>query len=57
MLSCCLKCRKNAKSIYPKISVTSNGKTMILLNYAISGSKKSKFTNKKNKKKNKWIIE
>ena len=57
MLSYCLKCRKNAKSIYPKISVTSNGKTMILSNCAISGSKKSKFINNKKKKKSKWIIE
>ena len=52
MLSYCLKCRKNAKSIYPKISVTSNGKAMILLNYAISGSKKSKFINNKKKRAN-----
>ena len=52
MLPYCLKCRKNAKSIYPKISVTSNGKTMILSNYAISGSKKSKFINNNKKKAN-----
>ena len=42
MLSYWLKCRKNAKNINPKISVTSNGKTMILSNCAICGSKKSK---------------
>ena len=30
MLSYCLKCRKNTEKINPKISATSNGKTMIL---------------------------
>ena len=41
--SYCLKCRKNTENIDPKISATSNGKTMILSNYAICGSKKSRF--------------
>ena len=53
MLSYCLKCRKNTGNINPNISGTSNGKTMILSNCAISGSKKSKFI----KKRSKWIIE
>ena len=43
MLSYCLKCRKNTKNINTKISETSNGKTMILSNCAVCGTKKSKF--------------
>ena len=30
MLSYCFKCRKNAKSINPKVSKTTNGKAIIL---------------------------
>ena len=43
MLSYCLKCKKNTGSIDPKLSKTSNGKTMVLSKCAICGSKKSKF--------------
>ena len=43
MLFYCLKCKKNTESINPRVSGTSNGRTMILSNYAICGSKKSKF--------------
>ena len=43
MLSYCLKCRKNIKTIYPHVSATSNGKTIILSKCAIWGSRKSKF--------------
>ena len=43
MRSYCLKCKKNTESINPKVSKTSNGKTMILSQCAICGSKKSKF--------------
>ena len=43
MLSYCLKCKKNTESIDPKVSKTSNGKTMVLSQCAICGSKKSKF--------------
>ena len=43
MLSYCLKCKKNTESINPKVSKTTNGKTVILTTYAICGSKKSKF--------------
>ena len=46
MLCYCLKCRKNTESINPRVSKTSNGKTMILSKCAISGSKKSKFIRK-----------
>ena len=38
-----LKCRKDIENIDPKISSTSNGKSMILSKYAICGSKKSRF--------------
>ena len=43
MLSCCLKCKKNTESINPKVSKTTNGKTIILSTCAICDSKKSKF--------------
>ena len=39
MLSYCFKCRRNTKSINPKVSKTTNGKATC----AICGSKKSKF--------------
>ena len=38
-----LKCKKNTESINPKVSKTTNGKTMILSTCAICESKKSKF--------------
>ena len=40
MLSYCLKFKKNTENINPKVSKTSNGKTMILSKCAIYGSKK-----------------
>ena len=43
MLSYSLKCKKNTESINPKVSKTTNGKTIILSTCAICGSKKSKF--------------
>ena len=43
MKSYCLKCRKDTENINPKISKTSNGRTMLLSKCAICGSKKSKF--------------
>ena len=43
MLSYCLKCKKNAERINPKVSKTTNGKTMISSKCAICDSKKSKF--------------
>ena len=43
MLSYCLKCKRNTESINPKVSKASNGKTIILSQCAICGSKKSKF--------------
>ena len=43
MLFYCLKCKKNTQSINPKVSKSSNGKTMILSKCAICSSSKSKF--------------
>ena len=43
MRSYCLKCRKNTENINPKVSKTSNGKTMVLSKCAICDSKKSRF--------------
>ena len=50
MLSYCLKCKKNTESIDPKVSATSNCKTMILSNCAICGSKNPKFIQNKKQK-------
>ena len=50
MWSYCLKCKKNAESINPKVSATSNGRTMVLLKCAICGSKKSTFIKKQEAK-------
>ena len=56
MLSYCLKCKKttkkktNSESIDPKVSATSNGRTMILSKCAICGSKKSRFIKKQEAK-------
>ena len=54
MLSYCLKCKKkkkkNTESIDPKVSATSNGRTMILSKCAICGIKKSKFIKKQEAK-------
>ena len=36
------KCKKNTESINPKVSKTSNGKTIILSRCAVCNSKKSK---------------
>ena len=44
MLYYCLKCRKNAERINPRVLKTNYGKTMIL--YFICGSKTSKFIKK-----------
>ena len=43
MLSYCLKCKNNTEKINPKVSKSTNGKTMILSTCAICSSKKSKF--------------
>ena len=46
MKSYCLKCRKDTENINPRVSNTSNSKTMILSKCAICGSKKSRFIKK-----------
>ena len=43
MKSYCLKCRKNSENINPRVSKTSNGRTMVLSKCAIWNSKKSRF--------------
>ena len=43
MKSYCLKCRKNTEIINPRVSKTSNGRTMVLSKCAICDSKTSKF--------------
>ena len=43
MKSYCLKCRKDTKNMNPRVSNTSNSRTMILSKYAICSSKKSRF--------------
>ena len=43
MLSCSLKRKKNSEVINPRVSKTTNGKTMMLSKCTICGSKKSKF--------------
>ena len=43
MKSCCLKCRKDTENINPRVSNTSNGRTMIFSKCTICGSKKSRF--------------
>ena len=50
MLSYCLKCKKITENIDPRVSATSNDKTMVLSKYAICGSKKSKFIKKQEAK-------
>ena len=46
MKSYCLKCRKDTENINPRVSNTSNSKTMILSKCAICGSEKSRFIKK-----------
>ena len=43
MKSYFLKCRKNTENINPRVSKTSNGRTMVLSKCAICGSKRSRF--------------
>ena len=50
MLSYCFKCKKNNESICPRVSATSNGRTIILSKCAICGSKKSNSLKNKNQK-------
>ena len=47
MKSYCLKCRKDTENINPRVSKTSNGRTMLLSKCAIC--KKSKINSKKSR--------
>ena len=42
MKLCCLKCRGNTENINPRVSKTSDGRTMVLSKFAICESKKSR---------------
>ena len=42
MKSYCLKCRKDTENINPKVSKTSNGRTMLLSKCTICNSKKTR---------------
>ena len=50
MKSYCLKCRKDTKNINPRVSKTSNGRTMVLSKCEICGSNKSRFIKKQETK-------
>ena len=43
MKSFCLKCKKDTENINPRVSNTSNGRTMVLSKCAICNSKKLRF--------------
>ena len=43
MKTYCLKCKKDTENINPKVSKTSNRRTMLLSNCAICGGKKWRF--------------
>ena len=43
MKTYCLKCRKNTENINPRVSKTSNNRSMVLSKCAIYGSKNSRF--------------
>ena len=43
MKSYCLKCRKDTENINPRVSNTSNGRTVLLSKCVKCGSKKSRF--------------
>ena len=46
----CLKWRKDTENINPRVSKTSNGRTMVLSKCVICGSKKSRFIKIKKQK-------
>ena len=50
MSSYCLKGRKNTENIIPRVSNTSNSKTMLLSKCATCGAKKSRFIKKQEAK-------
>ena len=50
MKSYCLKCKKKTENINPRVSNTSNGKTVLLSKCVICRSKKSRFIKDKKQK-------
>ena len=50
MKSYCLKCRKDTENINPRVSKTSNGRTLVLSKCAICSSRKSRFLKIKKQK-------
>ena len=50
MLSYCLKCGENTKSISPLVSKAINGETIILSKCAVCNTKKSRFIKKQETK-------
>ena len=53
MKSYCLKCGRYIENINPRVSNTSNSKTIILSKCAICGSKKSRFIKNQEAK---WLL-
>ena len=51
MKSYCLNCRKHTENINPRISKTSNNRTIVLSNCKIYGSKKSRFIKNQEEKR------
>ena len=52
MKSYCLKCRKDTENITSRVSNTSNDRAVLLSQYAICSSKKSRFIKNQEAKKN-----
>ena len=53
MKSYCLKCRKNTENLNPRVSKTSNVRTMVLSKCEICGSKESRFIKSQEAK---WLL-
>ena len=51
MLSYCLRCGENTKSISPLVSKAINSRTIILLSCAVCNTKKTRFIKKQEAKK------
>ena len=49
----CLKCRKNTENLNPRVSKTSNVRTMVLSKCEICGSKESRFIKNQEAK---WLL-
>ena len=56
MKSYCLKCKKDTENINPRVSNTSNGKTMLLSKCAKCGGKKSRFIKSRKQKEAKGLL-